>query len=74
MFHYKYDREQEIEADIVAYRFLEWIGIDPAEFIMALERTNLDNLTGAGEKDSDHPSTEFRVGLLKQLEPAKYRK
>ena len=74
LYSFKYGRDEEIEADIVAYRFLEWIGIDPVNFINALNRINLDNMTGAGDKESDHPSTEFRIGILRQLEPAKWRR
>lgn len=36
MAKYKYSRSQEIEADILAYRFLEYIGIDPAVYSDAL--------------------------------------
>lgn len=74
MFYYRYGRDEELEADIVAYRFLEWIGIDPSNYIKALGLIDLDNLTGAGKKDSDHPSTAFRVELLRQLIPAGYKR
>ncbi len=71
-FYYKYGRDEEIEADIIAYRFLEWVGIDPQKYIETLNMINLDSLTGAGEEDSDHPSTEDRVGILSQLKPANF--
>lgn len=33
---FKYSREKEIEADIMAYRFMEFSGMDPQEYINAL--------------------------------------
>lgn len=33
---FKYSREKEIEADIMAYRFMEFSGMDPKEYINAL--------------------------------------
>lgn len=33
---FKYSREKEIEADILAYRFMEFMGLDPASYINAL--------------------------------------
>ena len=70
---YKYSREEEAEADIVAYRFLEWIGTDPGKMIEALERINTDYLRSGDEKESDHPTTKFRIEMLKQLTPAPWR-
>lgn len=68
-YHLKYSRSQEMEADIASYRFLQWIGEDPNYMIKILE------LLGEGEpkidqKKSDHPSTEFRINVLKAI--AKY--
>jgi len=68
-FYYRYSREQEIESDICAYRFLEWVGDDPNLYIQALEKINLDLFT-SDDKDSDHPTIEFRTELLKKLQPA----
>ena len=74
MAKYKYSREEEAEADIVAYRFLEWIGVDPEKYIEAHEKINLDYLRGTDDKESDHPSTKFRIEMLKQLTPAPWNK
>lgn len=71
---YKYSREEEIEADIVAYRFMEWIGANPMKYIEALARINLDNLTGNNGEKSNHPSTTFRMDLLRDLRPAPFRR
>lgn len=73
MARYKYSREEEAEADIAAYRFLEWIGTDPGKMIEALERINTDYLRNRDEKESDHPTTKFRIEMLKQLTPAPWR-
>lgn len=70
-FNYRYSREQEIESDICAYRFLEWIGIDPNTYIQALEKIDLDLFT-SDDKDNDHPTISFRTELLRQLQPAPY--
>ncbi len=68
-YHLKYSRIQEMEADIASYRFLQWIGEDPNYMIKMLE------ILGEGEpkidqKNSAHPSTSFRINVLKAI--AKY--
>lgn len=66
MFHFKYSREHELEADIIAYRFLEYIGIDPNYYINALS-----SLGTEGDKFyndwSDHPTISYRVDFLNYL-------
>ena len=69
MARYRYSREQEAEADIVAYRFMEWIGADPTKYIEAL-RTIDPYDRNSNDKESDHPSTGFRIGMLQILKPA----
>lgn len=68
-YHLKYSRNQEMEADIASYRFLQWLGEAPSYMIKALEKL------GEGEPKidstkSDHPSTVFRINVLKAI--AKY--
>ena len=70
---YKYSREEETEADIIAYRFLEWIGSNPTAYINALNLINLDALIATDPSYRDHPTTEDRIALLKQLQPAPWR-
>lgn len=65
-FRYKYNRELEIEADIIAYRFLEWTGIGGHHYINALKLIGDDNEVYTQE--NDHPTTEFRIALLEYLE------
>lgn len=67
-YRYKYSREQELEADIVAYRFLECMGYGGENYIKVLESLQskysmLEHTT----TNSDHPSTSFRIGLLKYM-------
>lgn len=66
-FQFKYGRSQELESDIVAYRFLEHIGIGGYAYIMALQLLGDGESYVKAEKDSDHPTINFRVGLLKYL-------
>jgi len=67
---FRYNREQILEADILAYRFCEAAGIGGHSYILALE------IIGDGEqysnvpKGSDLPSLDFRVMMLKYLEGA----
>lgn len=66
-FKFKYGRFQELESDIIAYRFCESIGIGGYAYIMALQLLNDGDCYLKADKESDHPTTAFRVGLLKHL-------
>lgn len=66
-FRFKYDRSQEIESDIVAYRFCEATGIGGYAMIMALQLLDGEGMYLKTDKTSDHPSNAFRIGLLKHL-------
>ena len=70
-YHLKYSRNQELEADIASYRFLQWVGEDPNYMIKMLEILGEDE-PKIDPKRSDHPSTKFRVNVLKAI--AKYDK
>lgn len=63
-YQFKYSRRQEIEADILAYRFCEYIGIGGYAYIMALELLG-DNTNSTAT--SDHPSNALRIGILKNI-------
>lgn len=66
LFHFKYSRGEELEADIIAYRYLEYMGIDPYYYIKALY--SLGNDGDAFYSDwSDHPSITYRINLLRYL-------
>ena len=66
-FEFRYGRDQEIEADISAYRFCEEIGIGGYAYIMALEL--LGDGTGymRANRNSDHPTNSYRINLLKYI-------
>lgn len=67
LFKFKYSRNQEIESDIIAYRFCEWLGIGGYSYIMALQMLGDDDVYLRADSTSDHPTTTYRVLLLKYL-------
>ena len=64
---FKYTQQQELQADLVAYRLLEWKGIGGDYITKALYK--LLKYTGDNyDKDwSDHPSLSFRISVLQYL-------
>ncbi|MCD8296643.1 MAG: M48 family metalloprotease [Prevotella sp.] len=66
-FKYEYSREQEIEADIIAFRFLDYIGVGGDKYIAALEVLKRKTIEFSSDK-SDHPSTQFRINILKYMQ------
>ena len=65
-FRYKYNREQEYEADIIAYRFLEWYGYDATLYLYALEKIALED-DKYYDKTSNHPKCSDRTALLRYM-------
>lgn len=65
-YRYRYSREQEIEADIIAYRFLEYMGLGGEHYINALKAIGYEN-DMYYDDTSNHPTTEFRVKLLEYM-------
>ena len=66
MYHFKYSREEELEADIIAYRFLEFVGIDPGYYVKAL--SSLGTASDAFYSNwSDHPTIGYRTDFLSYL-------
>lgn len=66
---YKYSRMQEVEADIVACLFLQWIGEDPLSFVSTLDALkSYYDKQGINTDDdttfSSHPSLNFRIETL----------
>ena len=59
---FKFSREQEFEADIVAFRFMQWIGEEDAAIeLLKFLGTDFDFLH---DEYSDHPTTSDRIALL----------
>lgn len=67
LFRFKYDRQQEIEADILAYRFCEAMGLGAYTYIMALQLLDEGDPYLSASAEDDHPPLAFRLGLLKYL-------
>jgi len=66
-FHYKYSREEELEADIVAFRFPDWIGLGGEFYLNALEVLKDNDVVSNKDKDGDHPTVAYRIELLKYM-------
>ena len=67
-FRFKYSREDEIEADILAYKYCEYVGIGGYAYIMALSLLGDDNQGYyKASKTSTHPTNYFRINLLRYL-------
>lgn len=66
-YQFKYSRWQEIEADLIAYRFCEATGLGGYSYIMALQLLRENDLYLKSEKTDDHPSLAYRIALLKWL-------
>lgn len=64
-YYFKYSREEELEADIIAYRFLDWIGVGGDSYISALNALKTeDDVASNKDEDGDHPTISYRVQLL----------
>lgn len=72
-YKYRYGREEELASDIVAYRFLEWMGEDPNDYIKMLEIMGEGWLDKETDRYDDHPSPKDRIEILNALTPAPWR-
>ena len=66
-FQFKYSREQELEADLTAYRFCEAIGLGGYAYIMSLQLLRENDLYMKHDKTDDHPALAYRIAFLKWL-------
>ena len=66
LYFFKYSRTQEYQSDIVAFRLLDWLGLDGEHVIEALQLINNPFDIGSDEYN-DHPSTQDRIKLLRYL-------
>lgn len=66
-FKFKYSRAQELESDIIAYRFCEAMGIGSYAYILALQLLGDNDFYLKADTTDDHPTTAYRVLLLKYL-------
>jgi predicted Zn-dependent protease len=63
LYQFKYGREQEYQADIVAFRLLDWLGIGGEAAITMLE--SIESPFEFSDEYNDHPTTQERIELLK---------
>lgn len=66
-FQFKYSRWQEIEADLIAYRFCEAIGLGGYSYIMALQLLNDTDFYVKADKTDNHPTISYRIAFLKWI-------
>ncbi len=64
MYQFKYNREQEYQSDIIAFRFLDWIGIGGETYLDVLQTLNQPF---EYTDESSHPSTYDRMELIKYM-------
>lgn len=68
-YYYRYSRDEEIEADIIAYRFMEYMGYNTNHWISAMRK--ILNVNGDyrynADKYDDHPTTLFRIDVLQAM-------
>ena len=65
-YSFKYSREQEYEADLIAYRFMEHLGVGE-EFINGLRILGTD-YDALYNEYSDHPTISSRIDFLKYVQ------
>lgn len=68
-YKYAFNREEELEADLIAYRFMEWSGYGGENYIEALRLIkSIEKASGlerrSTEIDDDHPLTSERIMFL----------
>lgn len=63
-FRFKYSRGQETEADIIAFRFLDFIGVGGEHYIDVLAKLGIDEISS---EESYHPSIADRIALLEYM-------
>lgn len=65
-FGFRYTREQELQADILGCRYLQYLGYDGNDYIAMLEKLGTDDDKYYSKK-SDHPKIEYRIKVIKEL-------
>jgi len=69
-YQFRYSKDQELQADIIAYRFLDWMGMGHENMIVVLEKLRKQNPMAdyEDEEKADHPLLKNRIALLKFIE------
>lgn len=65
-YYFRYGREQEFEADLVAYRFMEWTGYGGEYYIEALKIIEANSRFSSMSiaEDDTHPTLRDRIAFL----------
>lgn len=65
-FKFRYSRKDELQADVIGFRYLQYLGYDPKAFLTMLEKIGTENDKYYGKKSS-HPKTKLRIEVIKAL-------
>ena len=65
LYQFKYSREQEYQADIIAFRLLDWLGIGGENVLYMLKSIQMP--FEYSDEYNDHPTIQERIGLLEYL-------
>lgn len=67
-YYFRYSRNLEYEADMIAYRFLEWSGYGGDNYIELLKLLGAnDPLSYLDDDESEHPSISDRIAFIKYI-------
>lgn len=69
-YYFNYSRDLEYEADLIAYRFLEWSGLGGGNYIELLKLLGANNPKSFSDidTDSDHPSINNRIAFINYVQ------
>lgn len=65
-FKFRYSRKDELQADVIGYRYLQFLGYNPMSYLTMLEKIGTENDKYYGKKSS-HPKTELRIEVIRTL-------
>lgn len=64
---FEYSREQEVEADLTALMFLEWLERDPTSYIELMRKMPQGDDDDDSEEYRTHPTMDFRIKSMKDF-------
>lgn len=65
-FKFRYSRRDELQADILGYRYLQFLGHAPSSFLTMLEKIGIEDDKYYNKK-SAHPKTALRIEIIKAM-------
>ena len=66
-YKFRYSRDEEVEADIIAYRFVEYMGYGTEHLISAMKKMERASEHTAASKYDSHPLPALRLEILQAL-------